>query len=267
VIAKLPVERPSYMHSFGMSEDHLVLTEFPLVVSPIDLRLSGKPFIQNHRWEPERGLVFHIVDKDKGRLVRTAAADATFAFHHVNAFADGDRLAVDFIAYPDAAIIDQLYLARLRASSPITATGTLTRFHVPLAADAPVTRRILADVPLELPRINYEHHAGKPYRYVWGTGIQTKGDFLDSIVKIDTGTGTVATWHAAGLYPGEPVFVPSPGAKAEDDGVLLSVVLDIDKARSFLLVLDAASLNELARAAAPHAIPFHFHGNYFPATA
>lgn len=124
----------------------------------------------------------------------------------------------------------------------------------------------MADVPLELPRINYEAHAGKPYRYVWGTGIQTKGDFLDSIVKIDTQTGKVATWYAAGLYPGEPVFVPSPSAAAEDDGVLLSVVLDIDKELSFLLVLDAASLTEMARAAAPHAIPFHFHGNFFPKT-
>ncbi len=57
--------------------------------------------------------------------------------------------------------------------------------------------------------------------------------------------------------------MPSPSAPAEDDGVLLSVVLDIDKGRSFLLVLDAASLKELARAAAPHAIPFHFHGNFF----
>ena len=264
VVAKLPVERPAYMHSFGMSQDHLVLTEFPLVVNPIDLRLSGKPFIQNYRWEPERGLVFHIVEKDTGKLVRTAMADASFAFHHVNAFADGDRLAVDVIVYPDATIIDQLYLARLRSSAPITATGTLTRFHIPFASDAPVTRRTLADMPLELPRINYESCAGKPYRYVWGTGVQTKGDFLDSIVKIDTETGTVATWHAAGLYPGEPVFVPSPSAKTEDDGVLLSIVLDIGKDRSFLLVLEAASLKELARAEAPHAIPFHFHGNYFP---
>ena len=266
VVAKLPVERPAYMHSFGMSEDHLVLTEFPLVVSPLELKFSGKPFIQNYRWEPERGLVFHIVEKDTGRLVRTATADASFAFHHVNAFADGDRLAVDVITYPDATIIDQLYLARLRSGAPLTATGTLTRFHVP----SPPTRRsraaLLADIPLELPRINYESHAGKPYRYVWGAGIQTKGDFLNSIVKIDAETGTVATWHAAGLYPGEPVFVPSPSAAAEDDGVLLSIVLDTGKDRSFLLVLDAASLNEVARAAAPHAIPFHFHGNFFPNT-
>ena len=47
--------------------------------------------------------------------------------------------------------------------------------------------------------------------------------------------------------------------------MLLSVVLDIEKELSFLLVLDAASLAEVARATAPHAIPFHFHGNFFPA--
>jgi carotenoid cleavage dioxygenase-like enzyme len=73
------------------------------------------------------------------------------------------------------------------------------------------------------------------------------------------------TWYVAGLYPGEPVFVPAPKAQAEDDGVLLSVVLDIGKDSSFLLVLDAATLEELARAEAPHAIPFHFHGSYFGA--
>ena len=30
-----------------------------------------------------------------------------------------------------------------------------------------------------------------------------------------------------------------------------------------IVVLDAATLEELARAEAPYAIPFHFHGNYF----
>jgi carotenoid cleavage dioxygenase-like enzyme len=263
-VAAILVARPAYMHSFGMSADHLVLTEFPLVVNPIDLRLSGKPFIRNYRWKPERGLVVHVVEKDSGRLVRTAKTDAVFAFHHVNAFADRAGLNVDAVAYRDAAIIDQLYLARLRASTPVTATGTLMRFHVPFASDAPVTRRALTALSLELPRINYDRCAGKPYRYVWGTSQKTRGDFLDSIVKIDTSTGSAITWFKPGVYPGEPVFVPSPSAKVEDDGVLLSIVLDIARDRSFLLVLDAARLQELARAEAPHAIPFHFHGNYFP---
>jgi carotenoid cleavage dioxygenase-like enzyme len=262
VVAEIPVDRPSYIHSFGMTERHLVLVEFPIVVSALELKFSGKPFIQNYRWLPERGLKFHVVEKDSGKVTTATHAGPCFAFHHVNAFEDGNDLAVDLIAYEDASIIDQLYLARLRAGLAVTATGTLTRFHVPLNGAA-VTREILAPAAIELPRINYESHAGKPYRYVWGTGIETEGDFLDSIVKIDLDARTMARWFEDGLYPGEPVFVPASGAKAEDEGVLLSIVLDIEKDRSSLLVLDAAHLTELARAEAPHPIPFHFHGNYF----
>ena len=52
------------------------------------------------------------------------------------------------------------------------------------------------------------------------------------------------------------------GDEAEDGGVVLSVVLDATAGRSFLLVLDAGSFEELARADAPHHIPFGFHGQY-----
>jgi beta,beta-carotene 9',10'-dioxygenase len=262
-IAELPVDRPSYMHSFAMTERHLVLVEFPLTVSALDLKLSGKPFIQNYRWQPERNLRFHVVEKEGGRKVATATGDAVFAFHHVNAFEQGDGLVIDMVAYPDAAIIDQLYLARLRAGAPLTATGQLTRFELKLGGDGPVTRRELAPIPIELPRINYAACGGRPYRYVFGTGIEVEGDFLDSIVKVDLATSGSTRWYERGCYPGEPVFVAAPEARAEDEGVLLSVVLDVGKNHSFLLVLDAATLAEIARAETPHAIPFHFHGNYF----
>jgi carotenoid cleavage dioxygenase-like enzyme len=45
--------------------------------------------------------------------------------------------------------------------------------------------------------------------------------------------------------------------------VLLSVVLDGDRNTSFLLVLGATTFTELARAQAPHVVPFGFHGQYF----
>ena len=44
--------------------------------------------------------------------------------------------------------------------------------------------------------------------------------------------------------------------------MLLSVVLDAAAGRSFLVVLDAHTLEELARAEAPHHIPFGFHGQF-----
>lgn len=262
-IAELPVDRPAYMHSFAMTERYLVLVEFPLTVSALDLKFSGKPFIRNYRWQPERGLRFHVVEKDGGGEVATAVGDALFAFHHVNAFEQGHHLVIDMIAYPDPGIIDQLYLARLRAGTPLTATGRLTRFELELTGGA-VSRRELAPVAIELPRINYASCAGKPYRYVYGAGVEVEGDFLDSIVKVDLVTSKSARWYERGCYPGEPVFVAAPEARAEDDGVLLSVVVDVGNNRSFLLVLDAATLEEVARAKTPRAIPFHFHGDFFP---
>ena len=40
------------------------------------------------------------------------------------------------------------------------------------------------------------------------------------------------------------------------------MVLDSERAVSCLLVLDAATLDELARAEAPHHIPFGIHGQF-----
>jgi beta,beta-carotene 9',10'-dioxygenase len=70
-------------------------------------------------------------------------------------------------------------------------------------------------------------------------------------------------WFEEDCYPGEPVFVAAPNATAEDDGLILAVVLDGKIDTSFLLVLDAANFSELARAEVPHHIPFGFHGQHF----
>ena len=63
------------------------------------------------------------------------------------------------------------------------------------------------------------------------------------------------------------MFVAEPGADAEDAGVLLSIVLDGERGNSFLLVLDARDLGELARVEVPHHIPFGFHGQFARALA
>jgi beta,beta-carotene 9',10'-dioxygenase len=118
----------------------------------------------------------------------------------------------------------------------------------------------LLDESIELPRINYGRCHERPYRYVWGVG--TGGGWLDRIVKGDVVERSTRIWEEDGAYPGEPVFVAAPEAQAEDEGVLLSVVLDGRRGTSYLLVLDAQSLEELARAEVPHAIPFGFHGQY-----
>jgi beta,beta-carotene 9',10'-dioxygenase len=259
IIGSLPVKEPAYMHSFGLTERWLVLAEFPYVVNPLALALSGRPYIENYSWKPELGTRFTLVDRATGEATTGFQADACFAFHHVNAYEDDGEVVVDLCVYPDASIIEDLYLDRLRAGKPVT-PATLARFRLRLA-DRSVRREQLTEQSIELPRINYGRCNERPHRYVWGNSNGAEG-WIDRISKIDTTDGATLSWSQPACYPGEPVFVARPQAEHEDDGVLLSVVLDAEAETSFLLVLDAADLSELARAQAPHHIPFGFHGQF-----
>jgi beta,beta-carotene 9',10'-dioxygenase len=259
VIARLPVKEPAYMHAFGMSGRHLILAEYPLRVNPLKLALSGKPFIENYEWRPREATRFQVVDRQTGVLRGSYETDAFFCFHHVNAFerAGGRELVVDLVAYDDPSIIDGLYLDEHGPRGQIPATE-LRRYVIDLEGGG-VRFEALGE-KVELPRIDYGRRNARDYRYAYfaGTGEQ----WIDRLVKVDVTDGARSVWAASGCYPGEPVFVREPGAEDEDGGVVLSVVLDSEAGRSFLLVLDARSFEELARAEAPHHIPFGFHGQY-----
>lgn len=264
LIASIPDRCPGYLHSFGVTQDYVVLAVFPFVVNPLSMLVRGKPFIENYRWRPELGTRFIVVRLSDGSVRGTYTAEPFFAFHHINAYVEDDELIVDACSYTDASVIDALYLDRLRAGDPIP-KPVPTRYRMHLDGTT-VSSAPIAPVALELPRINYSRRNGSHYRFAYGVGCDNgtrpARDFFNQLVKIDVDTGESKFWHEPGCYPGEPVFVAAPGAGAEDDGVVLSVVLDSASESSFLLVLDAGSWREVARAGVPHAVPFGFHGQF-----
>jgi carotenoid cleavage dioxygenase-like enzyme len=262
LIAAFPTDKPGYVHSFGITEDYVVLAVFPFVVNPLSLLLSGKPFIENYRWRPELGTRFVVIGLADGAVRGVYRTEAFFAFHHINAYMDSGELVVDACSYPDASVIDALYLNRLRDGDSVP-IPVPTRYRIDLDRGTVRSNRI-ADIPLELPRIAYGQYNGRGYRFAYGVSADEvdSRDWFNRLVKVDVDTGQSSDWFEPGCYPGEPVFVPAPDPAAEDDGVVLSVVLDVTHDRSFMLVLDATSFTELARAAVPHAIPFGFHGQF-----
>jgi beta,beta-carotene 9',10'-dioxygenase len=258
VIATKAVREPAYMHSFGLTQRWLVLAEFPFVVNPPRLAFSGRPYIENYRWKPELGTRFHLFDRETGQGVGPFETDARFGFHHVNSYEDRDEVVIDICTFPDAGVVQDLYMERLRAGKPVT-PAYLERFRLSPKAGTLRSERLI-DESIELPRINYGRCNERPYRYAWGVGIGS--GWIDRIVKADVVERSSTTWSEEGCFPGEPVFVAAPDGDGEDDGVLLSVVLDGRRGNSFLLLLDARSLDELARAEVPHHIPFGFHGQF-----
>lgn len=239
LIAKMQVKKPAYMHTFAMTKNYFVLTEFPFVVSPLDLLLRGKPFIENFKWEPKRGTSFQVFEKASGKHIKTLVGPPFFAFHHINAFEEGDHIILDLIAYEDPSVI-------WASDMILNYQKNILRINLDCAVHYEKTAFCF-----EMPKINPRFN-GRPYKYAYGVGPQGE------IVKAG-----IAKWQEDQCLAGEPIFIESPKASEEDDGVLATVVLDQKAKSSFLLILDAKNLYEIARAEVPHQIPFGLHGQYY----
>lgn len=262
LIGSIETDRPGYMHSFAITEHFIILLEFPLIIQPIEL-MKGKGFTDSLTWKPEKGLRFLIVNKADGKLHRIVESQAGFGFHVINAFEQGEDIIIDACISNDATAITNLIIDQLKGDSSKGARPKFKRYILKVGCSVAV-EEILSTESIELPSIHYVRHNGQNYQYAYGVSTSRfQPENMDNqLVKIDTHTGKTKIWSQEDCYPGEPVFVAEPNGTKEDDGVLLSVVFNGIQGRSFFLVLDAQSMDEIGRAEAPHHIPFGFHGIY-----
>ena len=263
-LAFIPQSRPGYMHSFSLTDRYVVVH-----LQPWEFDLTGflkptrGPIVTNFHWNASEPSRVVLVDRHRGGVAADVELESAFVFHHVNAWDEGSRVAMDVCAYPDSGIVDALYLGNLRRHNAVVPQPTVRRLTIDPGRKR-IAQRPVAASRLELPRVDYATVNAKPYRYLYGLGVKNPrhSTFVDQLVKVDVDREREHHWRAADAYPGEPVFVRRPGSTREDDGVVLSVVLDAARATSYLLVLDARDLGELARATVPHHIPFGFHGMF-----
>lgn len=261
LISSIPVKRPGYMHSFAATPRYVVLTEWPLTLNPLRLAfsgLAGRPFIDNFRWQSGQESRLLVIERATGKLVHETPGPSGFAFHHVNAWEDGDTIVMDLCLYDDPGIIDTLRLDSMRDPQAKYPLPRLIRLRI--SPNGAVTSHQPLNIGLELPTIDYRRCNMHPNRVIYGVMAEHTTTPFGGLVKVDTEDNTTRHWQARHCYPGEPVFTPTPDSGAEDDGVVLSLVLDGAAGQSFLLVLDAGDFSELARIHLPHAVPFGFHG-------
>lgn len=244
--ARAATRRPSYLHSCALNAEAMMLWEGPLVVDPLQLLWREKPYIQNYRWRPELGSRAIALGRDGA--VSYHELPPRFVFHLVQSFSSAGETVLDMLAYPNAEVIDQLYLQPLLCGGAV-AMPVLTRVRG-------TSLEVLSDTPLELPRVI--EPPGQPYAAVFGIS-REQGPFYDALARIEPESGRTRKWYEAGCYPGEPVPVASPCGR---ERLLLSVVLDSAREQSFLLVLEADTLQERARAYVPAVVPFGFHGGF-----
>lgn len=269
LLTTIPTDSPSFLNSFALTDNYVIMVEQPYRLDYMALIAGGKAFANCFDWKPQEPCKFWVIDKESGEVLRTFDTESFFFLHHINAYEDDDGVVLDMITYKDPKILGALYLDNLRSGGSIPVPQA-RRFRLDSDYDR-VTSEPLRDAFVELPRIN-EVFSGRPYRYFYGFGgygslvggASLTYEFANSLVKVDVEGGPTQIWQQEGCFPGEAIFVANPGGTDEDDGVLMSVVLDSAASQSFLLLLDARTMTEVGRANVPHHIPFSLGGNFFP---
>lgn len=272
----------------------------------VTCKLRGKALSEGIYWDPKQDTVFHLVDKRTGEVSSVKYHTKAFStFHQINAFEEDGFLMLDMCCSDDGQAINNYLIQNLRKSGDVLdeVYNTLSRvfprrFVLPLHVtnETPKGQNLNARPSsnascvkisdnelfcqhedlhgddlreyggLEFPHINYGRYNTRPYRYFYGCGFRHLVG--DSLLKMDLNDKTFKVWYQKGFYPSEPVFVPSPDAVEEDDGVILSVVLTPSQDKgTFLLILDAKTFEELGRAYVPVNMPYGFHGTFTASTA
>eukprot|EP01134_Creolimax_fragrantissima_P006935 CFRG6935T1 len=299
VIAEVPAvdNKPCYMHSFGQTENHTILVEFPwifnlreLVATQIRKVLFNTEgtVLDFFKWMPEEGTTFTVINNKDGTYQRYKGP-ATFGYHHVNAWEEGKTIKLDIVTY-DKPNYSSLALEYLRKKGSVLsdkefAKAKRRRFTIDTSVPGDlsqsglqVTTEIIINRPIEFPRINYDSCNGKPYSYYYGMGTPNAkenptGNDCEALFKVDVNQRTEKIWFVPDCRPSEPVFIANPKGTTEDDGVVVSVILDFNAKHSFLLVLDGNTFTELVldgntftelgRANLPHHNPAGLHGYHY----
>ncbi|MCC5832300.1 MAG: carotenoid oxygenase family protein [Chlamydiales bacterium] len=267
VIARIPVEEPSYMHTFAVTDNYVIFTEFPFKVKPLDFITKNQAFIKNFLWCPERGTQFTVVERATGKLIGKYKTNSFFAFHHGNAFEKDGQIFLDLVWYADSSMVMGVasYFRPYSQDKPFDITPSPTRLerYTLNLQTGDIAQDTLLDRSVEFPRIN-DKFDGLPYRYLYLTDPREAEDGSPrNLYKVNVETKEVHEWQQPGCCPGEPLFISLPGASEEDEGVVLTVVQDTLQHTSFLPVLNAKNFEEIGRAEAPHYIPAGLHGQYF----
>lgn len=261
----------SYMHTFGVTENFFLIIEQPWTISMaavVKSKLFKKPFASCFNWEANQQTVLHLIDRKTGKVSHKFKTEAFCFFHIINQFETKDSLIVDICCFPNAEVINDMYIESLQQ---LTIESDLNiflakpfRFVLPLnqQMNCEVRSEPLCDVGCELPRIN-DKFSGREYQFFYA--LSSKSGSCLSLIKFDVKNKSTLKWSENNCFVSEPIFVPSPNLSAEDDGVILaSMIWGQDKRNQVgLLVLDAKTMNELGRCEfndLPSPVPKCFHG-------
>jgi carotenoid cleavage dioxygenase len=251
-VARIDLPHTPMIHDVAFTDSSIVVLDLPVTFQPEATR-TGLPWLWDERKDARVGLLPR--DGDVERL-QWFEAPRCFVFHFLNAYDDGDRTIVDLVRYPRMFAADP--------SAPSEGPSMLARWTLDRSSGR-LSETILDQRAPEFPRINGTF-AGRPYQYGYTARAPNVGQNGPAIKHdLERGSSEVHD-YGRGRVTLEPVFVPRPDPRSEDDGWVLSYVYDANRDQSDVVILEARDFrgDPVATVRLPVRVPYGFHGGWVP---
>ncbi|XP_051967564.1 carotenoid-cleaving dioxygenase, mitochondrial [Xyrauchen texanus] len=269
--------KPSYYHSFGMSENYVVFIEQPIKMDLFKImtsRLRGKALSEGIYWDPNQETIFHLIDKQTGKESPVKYyAKALSTFHQINAFEQDGFLMLDMCCSDNGQAINNYLIQNMRQSGealnevyntmsrsfprrfvlPLNITDTALEQNLNTRPNSTATAVCFTKNQVyctfeDLHGNDLKDYGGLEFPHINYSQYNTKPYRYfygcgfrnlvgDSLIKMDLESKKFKVWCQPDLYPSEPVFISTPNSVEEDDGVILSVVITPNEDKSTFLLV------------------------------
>ena len=245
----------AFLHDYYLTDHYLVFPDLSLRFNPKDMFGPEKsPMVFNADYKMRWGVIKR--DHQPGDPVRWFTTDQPgHLWHVVNGWEETrDDGGTDIVLF---APVFRSYPSNLPIHNPDEPHAKFNKWRLNLDSGQVTEDRVLLDHFYERPSFNTAY-IGRQNRYAYLLDEEKEGMMARGVLKYDmVNEREVAYFDYGEFYGGEALFVPRVNASGEDDGYLLELLMMADRAE--LLIIDAATMQEMARLHLPQRVPFGVH--------
>ena len=262
----VPIELPGprLPHDMTFSENWSILNDLPVFWDE-ELLKRDIHAVRFHKDMPSRfALIPRHGDPSE---IRWFEATPTYVLHWLNAYEEGDEVIMDGYFQEDpspppiAEAGEHGHLMAYLDEHSFKSRLHRWRFNL---KDGTTTEERLDDRIVEFGMIN-QQYSGRKYRYVYSTFAKPGWFLFCGFIKHDLETGESETVTLDdGRYASEAPFAPRVNSQSEDDGYLVSFIMDENSGTSECILIDAKNFEAgpVCRIKLPHKICSGTHSTW-----
>ncbi len=255
---------PRLPHDMAITKNWSILNDMPLYwdESLLERKIHAARI---HEGVPTR---FALIPRHgQPEDIRWFEASPTYVLHWTNAWEEGDEVVLEGY-YQDKPMPDPIeeageYSHMMAYVDEHSFQSRLHRWRFNLKSGETREER-LSDRIVEFGMISPNFLMQKS-RYIWSTTTRPGWFLFNGYVRHDTQTGEEQVFELPeGVYASESPMVPRKGAASEDDGYLVTFLIDENSGTSQLAILDASNVTKgpICRALLPHKISSGVHSTW-----